>query len=336
MSATSSRLLALLSLLQSRRDWPGQLLADRLEVTSRTVRRDIDRLRGLGYSITAVKGPDGGYRLAAGSELPPLLFDDEQAVAIAVALQSAPSTGIDLDEAAARALTTVRQVMPSRLRHRIDGIRFADAGAPTQVDPGVLEAVSTATRERRILRFDYGDDEGRLPRLVEPHAIVARSGRWYLVAWDLDQHDWRIHRLDRMSPRIPGGAPFTPRPIPTGDARTFLAARFKGSDDADRWPCSGEFLLGLPPERIAPWLGDGEMAPVSETTCRIRVGSWSWAGLMSWILRFDAPFTILGPEDFRDSAAAFAARISAAGAGAPEERPPERLPGDDPSRLSRR
>ncbi len=160
-------MLALLSLLQSRRDWPGQALADRLQVTTRTVRRDVDRLRELGYSIAAAKGPDGGYRLAAGSELPPLLFDDEQAVAIAVALQSSSSTGVDLDDAAARALTTVRQVMPSRLRHRIDGIRFTDTGPALRVDPKVLETVSAAVRDRRTFRFDYGEDTDRPPRAVE-------------------------------------------------------------------------------------------------------------------------------------------------------------------------
>ena len=312
MPGTSSRMLALLSLLQSRRDWPGQVLAERLAVTSRTVRRDVDRLRELGYSITAVKGPDGGYRLAAGSELPPLLFDDEQAVAIAVALQSAPSTGVDLDDAAARALTTVRQVMPSRLRHRIDGIRFTGSGAATRVDPKILEALSTATRDQRIVRFGYGADWTRPPRRVEPHAVVARQGRWYLIAWDLDQDDWRLYRLDRMTPKSPNGGPFTRRPIPTGDAGTFLAARLKGSDGGNAWPCYGELLLELPASEIAPWLGDGELEQVSETACRVRVGSWSWAGLMSWALRFDAPFTVLGPDAFIDSISGFAARVAAA------------------------
>lgn len=305
-------MLALLSLLQSRRDWPGHVLAARLDVTPRTVRRDVDRLRELGYSITAAKGPDGGYRLAAGSELPPLLFDDEQAVAIAVALQSAPSTGVVLDEAAARALTTVRQVMPSRLRHRIDSIQFDDAAPADRVDPKTLEVVSTATRDRRTLRFAYGDDLERPPRRAEPHALVARRGRWYLIAWDLERSDWRIFRLDKMTPRFPGGAGFTPRPVPTGDARTFLAARCKGSDGADAWPCSGEFLLELPAVDIAPWLGDGEIEQVSETRCRLRVGSWSWAGLLSWILRFDAPFTILGPDAFIESISGFVARVASA------------------------
>jgi predicted DNA-binding transcriptional regulator YafY len=303
-------MLALLSLLQSRRDWPGKVLAERLEVTPRTVRRDVDRLRELGYSIAATKGPDGGYRLAAGTELPPLLFDDEQAVAIAVALQSVASTGIDLDDAAARALMTVRQVMPSRLRHRIDGIRFTDSGSSTTVDPKVLEAVSAATRDERTMRFDYGDDRERPPKRVEPHAVVARNGRWYLIAWDLDRADWRTYRLDKMSPRVPGGAPFTPRPIPTGDARTFLAAHAKGSADADVWPCYADFLIELPAVDIAPWLGDGEMHQVSDTTSRVRVGSWSWAGVLAWILRLDAPFTILGPPAFVDALPALATRIT--------------------------
>ncbi|MBO0909558.1 helix-turn-helix transcriptional regulator [Arthrobacter sunyaminii] len=312
MSGTSSRMLKLLSLLQSRRDWPGQVLAERLDVTARTVRRDVDRLRGLGYSIAAVKGPDGGYRLAPGSELPPLLFDDEQAVAIAVALQSAPSSGVDLDDAAARALTTVKQVMPSRLRHRIEGIRFTDAGASARVDPAVLQAVSTAAGSRRILRFDYGEDESHPPRRVEPHSVVARRGRWYLIAWDLDQNGWRIYRLDKMTPKTPAGAAFVPRPIPSGDAGTFLAARLKGSDDGDRWAFYGELLVELPASAIAPWLGDGELEQVSDTACRVRVGSWSWAGLIAWAMRFDAPFAVLGPEAFTASVPGFAARLGAA------------------------
>ena len=307
-------MLALLSLLQLRREWSGPALADRLQVTTRTVRRDVDRLRELGYSISAAKGPAGGYRLAAGSELPPLLFDDEQAVAIAVALQSASSTGVELDDAAARALNTVRQVMPSRLRHRIDGIRFTATGTFQRVETTVLESVSAAVREKTTLRFDYGDDLDRPPRQVEPHALVARNGRWYLVAWDLVASDWRIFRLDKITPKFPGGAVFAPRPIPTGDASTFLAARFKGSRDHDVWPCYGEFLLHLPAADVAPWLEDGELEQVSDTSCRLRVGSWSWVGLLSWILRFDAPFVALSPEDLVDAVPAHASRLTMAAA----------------------
>ncbi|MCS3442843.1 helix-turn-helix transcriptional regulator [Microbacterium phyllosphaerae] len=313
MTGSSSRMLALLSLLQTQRDWPGQLLADRLDVTPRTVRRDVDRLRELGYRISAIKGPDGGYRLAAGSELPPLLFDDEQAVAIAVALQSVPATGIDIDEGAARALATVRQVMPSRLRHRVDGIRFTGVENDTRVDPAVLEAVSAAVRDRHVLRFDYGDHD-RPTRRTEPHAVVAREGRWYLLAWDLEADDWRTFRLDRMTPRIPTGPAFTPRELPAADAQTYLAARAKGSDAGDRWPCIGELVLEVPAREVAHWIGrDGSVEPIDDASCRVTVGSWSWTGILASVARFDAPFRVEGPPELRDAATALSRRLSDAG-----------------------
>lgn len=312
MTGSSSRMLALLSLLQTPRDWPGHVLADRLEVTSRTVRRDVDRLRELGYRIRAIKGPDGGYRLDAGFELPPLLFDDDQAVAIAVALQSVPTMGIDIDEGAARALATVRQVMPARLRHRVDGIRFTGVGSETRVDPAVLEAVSAAVRDRHVLRFDYGDAD-RPPRRTEPHAVVAREGRWYLLAWDLDADDWRTFRLDRMSPRLPTRLPFTPRELPAADAQTYLAARAKGADAVDRWPCIGEVIIGLPATEVAHWIGrDGTVDPIDASSCRVAIGSWSWVGILASLTRFDAPFTIVGPPALTDAARTLTARFAAA------------------------
>ena len=305
-------MLALLSLLQTPRDWPGRVLAERLEVSARTVRRDVDRLRELGYRIGAIKGPDGGYRLAAGSELPPLLFDDGQAVAIAVALQTVPSSGIDIDEGAARALATVRQVMPSRLRHRVDGIRFTDAENTTRVAPAVLEAASAAVRDLQVLRFDYGSDRDRPARRTEPHAVVAREGRWYLLAWDLEAEDWRTFRLDRMAPRIPTGPSFTPRPLPAADAQTFLAARAKGSTAEDRWPCVGEIVIALPARDIAPWVGHGELEELADGSCRVMVGSWSWVGVLASVARFDAPFTVVGPPALREAAALLAERFAAA------------------------
>lgn len=310
-------MLALLSLLQTQRDWPGRILAERLEVSPRTVRRDVDRLRELGYRIGAIKGPDGGYRLAAGSELPPLLFDDDQAVAIAVALQSVPSSGVDIEEAATRALATVRQVMPSRLRHRVDGIRFSDIESTARVDPAVLEAVSAAVRERRMLRFDYGSAHDRPTRRTEPHAIVAREGRWYLIAWDLEAEDWRIFRLDRLSPRVPTGPSFVPRDLPAKDAATYLAARSKGSPSDDRWPCVGEVVIELPAREVAPFIGDGTLEELGAASCRITVGSWSWTGVLASVARFDAPFTVVGPEELRVAAAALAARFAAASGGSP-------------------
>ncbi|MFE6735950.1 helix-turn-helix transcriptional regulator [Microbacterium sp. NPDC057650] len=311
MTTPTARLLTLLSLLQTPRDWPGKELADRLGIAPRTVRRDVDRLRALGYRIATAKGPYGGYRLEAGSELPPLLFDEEQAVAIAVALQGVRASGIDVGEAADRALATVRQVMPSRLRHRVDGIRFSGAGNDTRVDPAVLEAVSTAVRHRHVLRFDYRDED-HPPRRTEPHAVVLRSGRWYLLAWDLDAGDWRIFRLDRMSPRIPTGPSFVPRALPGADAATYLAARAKGSDTEDRWPCIGEFVLNLPADEVAPWVADGELEPLTADSCRVTVGSWSWTGVLAAVARFDAPFTIVGPDALREASSALAERFALA------------------------
>lgn len=323
MTGTSSRMLAMLSLLQARRDWPGTDLAERLDVSTRTVRRDVDRLRDLGYRIDAIKGPDGGYRLAAGSELPPLLFDEEQAVALAIALRNAGASGAGIEEAAARALTTVRQVMPSRLRHRIDGIRFDRPAAGTTADPGVLAAVSDAIHARAVLRFDYGDADGdtdRPPRRVEPHGLVARDARWYLVAWDLDREDWRLFRLDRLTPRVPTGPRFAARPIPGGDARTFVAARFRGSDSEDAWPCVGEVIIALSARELAPWTADGEVEELDGVRSRLTLGSWSWMGVLASLARFDAPFEIIGPPQLREAAVALSDRLRDAGAGVPTPR----------------
>lgn len=347
-STTSSRILILLSLLQTRREWSGLELAERLDVTPRTVRRDIGRLRELDYRIEAWKGPAGGYRLAAGSELPPLRFDDEQAVAIAVALRGAPALGVDIDEAAARALETVRQVMPSRLRHRVDGIRFTESGGAQPgelVDPAVLELVSEAAREQRVLRFDYSSEpsdfarppgsgpsrpsgtpalsyrtdsagpvgdtsQEAAPRRVEPHAVIAVGGRWYLVAWNLDRAEWRLYRLDRIAPRTPLGAKFETRGIPTGNASTYLAARFKGSNDSNEWPCLGEVLLRVPAREAAQWLPDAMVAPADDASCRVTLGSWSWASILSSIARFDADFEVVGPPQLLEASEKLSQRFA--------------------------
>lgn len=189
MPKTSARLLALLSLLQARRDWPGAVLAERLDISPRTVRRDVDRLRELGYPIASSKGPEGGYRLEAGTELPPLLFDDEQAIALAIALQVAVTAGAGIEEAAARALNTVRQVMPARLRYRIDALQVTAVSRPAtepdpQADSGVLMTLSAAVHAREVLRFDYSTgppsaaDDSALPpaRRVSPTTSSPGAG----------------------------------------------------------------------------------------------------------------------------------------------------------------
>jgi predicted DNA-binding transcriptional regulator YafY len=324
MPKTSARLLALLSLLQARRDWPGALLAERLAVSPRTVRRDVDRLRELGYPIVTAKGPDGGYRLGAGTQLPPLLFDDEQAVALAVALQIAVASGAGIEEAAARALNTVRQVMPARLRHRLDTLQVTavERSAAPRVDSAVLMAISGAVHTREVLRFDYATaappaasaPAATPPRRVEPHHLVTWGGRWYLVAWDLDRDDWRTFRADRITPRTPTGPRFAPRELPGGNVAAFVASRFSGSDGSGGWPCRGEVILDLPAAEVSPFLRDGVVEELGPDRCRLILGSWSWPALATAIGRFDAAIEVVGPTELEDAFAHLARRFANAAA----------------------
>ncbi|MDT0437102.1 MULTISPECIES: YafY family protein [Streptomyces] len=318
MPKTSARLLSLLSLLQARRDWPGALLAERLQVSARTVRRDVDRLRELGYPVAAVKGPDGGYRLEAGAALPPLLFDDDQAVALAVALRTASVTGAGIEEASARALNTVRQVMPARLRHRVDALRVTAverAGSWPRVDPQVLLALSAVVRDREVLRFDYAApgaaDAGQQPppRRAEPHHLVTWSGRWYLVAWDLERADWRTFRVDRITPRVPTGPRFTPRELPGGSVAGFVADRFQGHE---RQVCRGEVVLSLPASAVSPYARDALVEELGADRCRVVVSAWSWTGLASWLGRFDAAIEVVGPPELAEACGRLARRYAEA------------------------
>ncbi|WP_210649538.1 YafY family protein [Nocardioides sp. SYSU D00065] len=327
MTTTTSRLLNLLSLLQTRRDWPGPLLAERLGITDRTVRRDVDRLREMGYNIHATLGPAGGYRLDAGSELPPLLFDDDQTVAVAVALQTAPAAGIGIEEGAIRALATIRQVMPSRLRHRLDAIEVTalparvGSGTPARMSAGVLVSLAHAVRAREVLRFDYaardaGADEEptKPPRRAEPHHIVTAQGRWYLLAWDLDREDWRLFSADRIRPRTPTGPRFSPRDVPGGDVHEFVAARFKGRD-VNEWPCRGTVLLDLPAGDVLPFAGDGTVRVVDESRCTLEAGSWSWGSLAASFGRFEVSMEVVEPPELVAAFATLAERFSATAAG---------------------
>lgn len=314
-------MLTLLSLLQTRRDWPGHVLAERLEVSARTVRRDVDRLRELGYRIHAIKGPDGGYRLEAGDELPPLLFDDEQAIALSVALQAATLSAAGIEDAALRALTSVRHVMPARLRHRLDGLRFtavSEAGAPVSHD--TLAQVSAAIRACEELRFDYtragettdadtGAPAG--PRRVQPHHLVATRGRWYLIGWDAERDDWRVHRVDRMSLRSHRGARFSPRELPGADPHAFLRARFRGAVEGDAWPCRGKVVLHAPASRVIPFIDDGIVESVDAESCLVELGAWSWGALAALLLRFEASIDVVGPTELTAAFAEVGRRASA-------------------------
>ncbi|MET9553760.1 YafY family protein [Streptomyces sp. NPDC006645] len=328
MQKTSARLLSMLSLLQARRDWPGALLAERLDISPRTVRRDVDRLRELGYPVVAVKGPEGGYRLDAGAELPPLLFDDEQAVALAVALQIATTTGAGIEEAAARALHTVRQVMPARLRRRIDTLQVTAVELPTarpnpQADSGLLMALSAAVHASEELRFDYrrggdttaaGDGAEAPPRRTQPHHLVTWGGRWYLVAWDLDRDDWRMFRADRITRvRTPTGPRFTPRELPGADVTAFVVSRFQGgSDSPGGWPCRGEVILDLPAGEVSPFTRDGLVEELGPDRCRLVIGAWSWPGLAAIVGRFDADIEVVGPPELKEAFGHLARRYATA------------------------
>ncbi len=320
MSETSARLLSLLSLLQARRDWPGALLAERLEVSPRTVRRDVDRLRDLGYPVRASKGPDGGYRLDAGADLPPLLFDDDQAIAVAVALQTATTSVTGIEEGALRALATVRQVMPARLRQRVDALqvttvdRYADSRR-VKVNSEHLIAIGTALRAREVLRFAYaspGATEGEWvpPRKVEPHHLVTWGGRWYLVGWDLDRNDWRTFRVDRILPKTPTGPRFTPRELPAPDISTYISSRFQTQD---QWPCRGTAILQAKASDIARWAGrDSLVEELTATTCRLTMSAWSWTGLAASFAMFETDLEFIGPQELKEAATHLAARYNAA------------------------
>ncbi|RMI32385.1 helix-turn-helix transcriptional regulator [Nocardia stercoris] len=310
---TSARLLRLLSLLQTHRDWTGTELAERLDITTRTVRRDVDRLRELGYPVHAVRGPVGGYRLGAGAALPPLLLDDDEAVAVTVGLQATATGGIaGLEETSLRALTKVEQVLPARLRHRVDALRGAVVTVPPRsaaaVDPGTLTAVSAAVRAAETLRFDYRGHTGtESRRSVEPHRIVHWHDKWYLVGWDTDRADWRTFRVDRISPRTPNGRRFTHRPSPDGDVVAYLRRTMGFA----MWPYRSVLRVHLPAEDLAGRL-QGIVTPIDEHTCRLEMGSDSYPLVALTVAALDVDFEVESPPELADAVRTLAARFTRA------------------------
>ena len=254
-------------------------------------------------------GPDGGYRLGAGSELPPLLFDDDQTVAVAIALQTAPAVGVRIEEGALRALATIRQVMPSRLRHRLDALDVTTitghvgSGTPARVSTDVLVSLASTVRAREVLRFGYAargaaaDGEPSSPsRRVEPHHVVTAQGRWYLLAWDLDREDWRLFSVDRVTPRTPTGPRFSPRAVPGGDLQEFVSARFKGRD-VNQWPCRGTVILHMPAREVLPFAGEGTVRAIDDRRCSLEIGSWSWGSLAASFGRFEVAMEVVEPPE---------------------------------------
>ncbi|MFI7541504.1 helix-turn-helix transcriptional regulator [Actinoplanes sp. NPDC049599] len=303
MANTSARMLRLLSLLQTHRYWPGTELADRLEVSPRTLRRDVDRLRELGYPVDAARGVAGGYQLQAGAAMPPLLLDDEEAVAIAVGLRTAAAGAVaGFEETSVRALAKVIQLLPPRLRKRIDALQAVTApgvlgGGPT-LDAATLTTIALACRGEERLRFDYTPREGAgSSRHVEPHRLVSLGRRWYLVAWDLDRGDWRSFRIDRLTAPAPTGARFRPREIPGGDPVAWMRSRLAAA------PTRHEVsvVIGRAAPEVQQFVGHwGTVAPVSADSCRLRmnVDDLSWPVMVLGTLGAD--FEVESPPELRD------------------------------------
>lgn len=309
MLETSARLLHLLSLLQTRREWSGRELADRLEITTRTVRRDVDKLRELGYPVEATVGVGGGYRLGAGAEMPPLLLDDQEVLAVALGLDAVTTGPVsDMAEASAGALTKLRQVMPSRLRHRLDSLSL-EAVPRTRgqvtVSADVLTDIAATCHRHERLRFDYRRGDGTESRReVEPYRLVRNGMRWYLIAFDLGRDDWRSFRVDRMVPKIPTGPRFTPRELPEGAASRFL----ERSLGAVYRKSSARVRIHAPVETIGPMVSDawGTLESGDEQTCELTLFSTSLTSIARWLHAFDADFTVLSPDALRDELAGVA------------------------------
>ncbi|CAL9347054.1 hypothetical protein SUDANB121_00399 [Nocardiopsis dassonvillei] len=311
-TTTSSRLLRLLSLLQTRKDWPGSELADRLEVSARTVRRDVDRLRELGYPIQASMGTGGGYQLGAGASLPPLLLDDDEAVAVAVGLRTAAQGGVSgIEETSVRALAKLLMVLPSRLRRRVDALGTftvpMPGGGPT-VDADVLALVAGVCRDGERLRFDYESHDGTLTRRVtEPHRLVSRGRLWYLVAWDNERDDWRTFRVDRMRPLTPTGPRVPPRDPPEQGVAAYLAERM----NFHMWPHKARLRLLIGAEEAAGrGIGEyGRLEPVDDTSCRLEVAGDSLKVMACYLAMLDVEMRVEEPAELRTEMADLADRL---------------------------
>jgi predicted DNA-binding transcriptional regulator YafY len=298
---TSSRLLTLLSLLESRRDWPGSELAERLEVSGRTIRRDVERLRDLGYPVESMTGPAGGYRLKAGKAMPPLLLDDDEAIAIAVGLRTAAGGSVKgIEETSVRALVKLEQILPNHLRRRAHALRDSTMtlapppGGPS-VDPAYLTVLAAACRDSERVRFGYrARDKADSRREVEPHSLVNAGRRWYLVAWDTGRADWRTFRVDRVTRPASTGVRFEPRKLPAKDAAAFVKESL--SRAAMRY--DARVTVHAPAGELAKlrWLG-GTVEPIDDATCEVHVSDDALDWLAMRIAMIDFDFEVHEPPE---------------------------------------
>jgi predicted DNA-binding transcriptional regulator YafY len=311
---TSARLLRLLTLLESRREWPGGELASRLEVTVRTIRNDVARLRELGYPVQATSGVAGGYRLSPGADLPPLLLDDEEAVAVALALRSSAGGGVaGIEETSVRALVKLEQVLPSRLRRRVNALQaytVAVAVSGPTVDPPVLATIAAACRDQEVLRIDYvARDSTESVRAVEPIRLVHWGRRWYLVAWDRGRHDWRTFRVDRLRLRTPNGPQFESRKPPAED----VAAYVKSSVRSAPMRYQARVTVHAPASVISQRVpSEIVVEPIDDNTCAVLAGGGTIEMLALYLGMMDADFTVTEPPELVDRVRKLAERFSGA------------------------
>jgi predicted DNA-binding transcriptional regulator YafY len=315
MLETSARLLDLLSLLQARRDWSGPELADRLEVGVRTVRRDMERLRRLGYPIEARPGVAGGYRLAAGASLPPLLLDEEEAVAVAVGLRTAASTGVaGIEETSVRALAKLEQLLPAKVRRQVNAVGSVTvpyASRGPVVDAEALATIASACRDSERLRFKYRSHQGEASRrLVEPHRLVHTGWRWYLVAWDVDREDWRTFRVDRIEPRPSADRRFEPREPPAEDIAAYVSNAVSSARDRFQAQVILRAPLGEVAHRVPQSVGTLEA--IDEHSCLLHTGSDWLGGLAVYVATIGVDFEVLEPPEFVDQVRVLAERFGRA------------------------
>ena len=315
MNGTSSRLLTLLSLLQARRDWPGSELAERLEVSGRTIRRDVERLRELGYPVDSLSGPAGGYRLRAGTAMPPLLLDDEEAIAIAVGLRTAARTSVTgIEEASLRALVKLEQVLPAQLRSRVRALGAVEMPAPTggpTVDPQSLSVLAAACRDSERVRFAYrGRDGAESRRDVEPHALVNLGRRWYLLAWDRGREDWRSFRVDRLKRPAATGVRCEPRTPPGGDAAAYVSASI--SSAPNRY--EARVTIEAPAETIRRYVPPyaGSVEPLDEHRCEYRTGDHDLDWLTLRVAMIGAEFEVHEPQELIERLRELSGRVGRA------------------------
>ena len=300
MLQTSARLLRLLSLFQARRYWSGADLSDNLRITARTLRRDVDRLRSLGYPVHSTSGVAGGYQLGAGAMLPPLLLDDDEAVAVALGLRTSARGGVSgLEEASVRALMKLEQVLPPRLRGRVAALHGfvlpLETRGPT-VDAERLSLLASACRDYLGIRFTYHDRTGSPSvRSVEPHRLVHTGYRWYLVAWDLIRNDWRTFRVDRIQGKLKTSTRFKPRKPPEGGFATFVSKSIAHVPN----PFSARVTLHAPLEtltkRISPSLG--ALEAINRDSCLLLTGSHSLEAITIHLLLLGVAFRVHEPPE---------------------------------------